>query len=117
MMEFKLQVVISDDDQPSETFDLIKLIKPCISIENLGLTLAESKRLLKSLQETIIQEQINTYLVNHQCCPSCFHPYRIKDHKMKRVNTLFDMISLESPRFYSCNHYQEKPKSFSPYHS
>lgn len=114
MMEFKLQVIISDDDQPSKTFDLIKLIKPCISIENLGLSLAESKNLLKSLQETIIQEQINTYLVNHQCCQKCLHPYRIKDHKMKRLNTLFGMIPLESPRFYSCNHCQEIPKSFSP---
>lgn len=70
MMEFKLQVVISNDGQPSKTFDLIKLIKPCISIENLGLSLSESKSVLKSLQETIIQEQINTYLVNHQCCPN-----------------------------------------------
>jgi hypothetical protein len=52
MMEFKFKVVICDEDLPSKTFDLIKLIKPCISMENLGLSLAESKSLLKSLQET-----------------------------------------------------------------
>ena len=86
-MEFKLQLVIGEKNDNSKTIDLIKLNKFATCIEELGLSLADGKALLKSAQAVIVQEQINDYLFHRQFCRHCHQPYRIKDHKSKQLKT------------------------------
>ncbi|RMF22969.1 MAG: hypothetical protein D6756_09620, partial [Cyanobacteria bacterium J083] len=38
---------------------------------NLGLTLAESKQLLKNIQQTLVEEQINQYQKTQSRCKKC----------------------------------------------
>ena len=113
-MEFKLQLIISNDTQPLKTIDLTTLAKSTTTIAELGLSLADSKNILKSMQSSIITEQVSHYLANCRCCPDCYRDYKIKDHKIKKLNTLFGTLHLESPRFYSCQCYQKNRKSFCP---
>ena len=57
-MRVKLQLVISHDDGHEETVtDVITLTKNHQRIEHLGLSLAESKQLLGTLQRHILQQQ------------------------------------------------------------
>ena len=56
-MRVKLQLVISHDDDHEETVtDIITLNKKNKRIEHLGLSLAESKQLLSTLQRHLLQQ-------------------------------------------------------------
>jgi hypothetical protein len=59
-MRVKLQLVISHDGDHEETVtDVITLNKKNKRIEHLGLSLAESKQLLGTLQRQVLQQQVN----------------------------------------------------------
>ena len=69
-MRVKLQLVICNDEGHEETVtDVITLNKNTQRIEHLGLTLAESKQLLSTLQQHLLQQQIHTFLDTHSTCP------------------------------------------------
>jgi hypothetical protein len=62
-MRVKLQLVLCSDEGHEETVtDIVSLKKDCHRVEHLGLTLAESKQLLKLIQKKLLQEQIDGYL-------------------------------------------------------
>ena len=62
-MRVKLQLVLCDDDGREETVtDIVSLNKDSHRLEHLGLTLAESKQLLKLIQKKLLQQQIDHYL-------------------------------------------------------
>ncbi len=60
-MQFKVQVVIEDDDQASIVEDIIQLDKSHPSADFIGLSLADSKQLLKRLQQVMITRQADAY--------------------------------------------------------
>ena len=65
-MRLKLQLVMCNDQGEEETVtDVITLNKHHQLIEHLGLTLAESKPLLSTLQRHLLQQQITTFLDLH----------------------------------------------------
>ena len=71
-MRVKLQLVLYSDDGREETVtDIVSWNKNSHRIEHLGLTLAESKQLLKLIQKKLLQQQIEHYLHTHSQCPDC----------------------------------------------
>ena len=77
-MRVKLQLVICHDEGHEETVtDVITLNKNHRRIEHLGLTLAESKQLLSTLQRHLLQQQINTFLDTCSDCPDCGTPLKL----------------------------------------
>ena len=62
-MRVKLQLVLCSDEGHEETVtDVITLNKNNQRIEHLGLSLAEAKQLLSTLQRHLLQQQIDTFL-------------------------------------------------------
>jgi hypothetical protein len=62
-MRVKLQLVMCSDEGQEETVtDVITLNKNSQRIEHLGLTMAEAKQLLSTLQQYLLQQQVNTFL-------------------------------------------------------
>src|SRR5678815_6026377 len=62
-MRVKLQLVMCSDEGQEETVtDVITLNKNSQRIEHLGLTLAETKQLLSTLQRHLLQHQVDTFL-------------------------------------------------------
>jgi len=79
-MRVKLQLVLCSDDGREETVtDIVSLKKDCHRIEHLGLTLADSKQLLKLIQKKLLQQQINRYLASHSQCQDCGVPLKAKN--------------------------------------
>src|SRR5262245_58078248 len=69
-MRVKLQLVICNDEGDEETVtDVLTLNKKHQRIEHLGLTLAEAKHLLSTLQRHLLQQQIDTFLDECTTCP------------------------------------------------
>src|SRR5215475_12093795 len=109
-MHVKLQLVICHDDGHEETVtDVITLNKNHQRIEHLGLSLAESKQLLSSLQQ-----QINTFLNMHATCPDCGTPLTLKAHGSRSFRTLFGTFKFYSPRLEHCDCRRHNTTSFRP---
>ena len=114
-MKFKIQLVmVSEDDQPETVKELAVLNKDSQRIEHLGLTLAESKAILKQLQANLVNEQVASYLDTRRSCPDCGTPLRTKGSQPITFRTLFGHIGLDSPRLRHCRCGPRATDTFSP---
>lgn len=73
-MNFKLQIVacLSDDQEPitEDVFTLNRADE--LTLENLGLTLTESKDLLKTIQQKLIDQQVMIHAQAHSPVGSAY---------------------------------------------
>jgi hypothetical protein len=114
-MRVKLQLVMCSDEGQEETVtDVITLDKDNRRIEHLGLTLAEAKQLLSTLQQHLLQQQVDTFLDTCATCADCGALLKRKAHASRSFRTLFGTCKLSSPRLEHCDCTQRKPSSFRP---
>jgi hypothetical protein len=114
-MRVKLQLVICDDDGQEETAtDVVTLKKDHRRLEHLGLTLAEAKQLLKTLQHRVLQRQVDTFLDTCSTCQDCGSPLKVKGYQTRSFRTLFGTFKLASPRLFHCRCKRRKTTSFRP---
>src|SRR5499426_1045270 len=114
-MRVKLQLVICHDEGHEETVtDVITLNKNHQRLEHLGLTLAESKQLLSTLQRHLLQQQVDTFLDARSTCPDCGTPLTLKAHGSRSLRTLFGTFKVYSPRLEHCDCTRHKTSSFRP---
>ncbi len=114
-MRLKLQLVMCNDQGDEETVtDVLTLNKHHQRIEHLGLTLAESKQLLSTLQRHLLQQQINTFLDTGSTCRDCGTPLKLKAHASRSFRTLFGTFQFDSPRLEHCDCTRRKTSSFRP---
>jgi len=101
-MKCTLQVVIEDEQGKIQTQNVTILNKGSDRGDFIGLSLAESKCVLKQLQEAIIQRQANEYTRNQRCCPDCHRQRRLKGNASIQYRTLFGIVSVPNQRLYHC---------------
>lgn len=96
-MRVKLQLVICPDDGREETVtDVVTLKKEHRRIEHLGLTLAEAKQLLKTVQQRLLQQQVAAFLASCSACPDCGAPLKVKGYHMRLFRTLELVCTMEA---------------------
>ena len=102
-MKIRIQVVIDAEDGEAEKIeDVARLERSSLRPEELGLTLAEARSLLRGMQQTIVTAQVGEYLARFASCPHCGRP---RTHKGKHAiiyRTVFGKLNLASPRLYDC---------------
>src|SRR5262245_59223466 len=114
-MRVKLQLVICNDEGHEETVtDVITLNKNNQRIEQLGLTLAEAKQLLSTLQRHLLQQQVATFLDTCSTCAACGALLKMKAHASRSFRTLFGTFTLDSPRLEHCDCTRHQTSSFRP---
>src|SRR5499425_3923580 len=114
-MRVKLQLVLCSDEGQEETVtDVITFNKNNQRIEHLGLTLAEAKQLLSTLQRHLLQHQIDTFLDPCFTCSDCGALLKVKAHASRSFRTLFGTYNLDSPRLEHCDCTRRKTMSFRP---
>jgi len=81
--------------------DVMEIRRPddLVDIANLGLTLAEAKRLLAGVQREIVAAQAREHAVRRPSCACCDAVCRLKDYRDHAVSTLFGPVTLRLPRF------------------
>jgi len=81
--------------------DILEISRPdnLVDIANLGLTLAEAKRLLAGVQREIVAAQARDHAVRRPECARCGGVSRVKDYRDHAVSTLFGQVTLRLPRF------------------
>jgi hypothetical protein len=101
-VRLKVQLVSVAEDGSESTEELLVLTKQQERLEQLGLTLAEGKQLLREAQQRVVQQQATAFLATRTACPTCGRQHSIKDHKTLSARTLFGKLRLDSPRVRQC---------------
>jgi hypothetical protein len=83
-------------------------------LEHLGLTLAEAKQLLTTIQHRVLQRQVDTFLHACSTCKDCGTPRKVKGYHTRSFRTLFGTFKLRSPRLFQCRCRRHKTTSFRP---
>ncbi|MGI4943452.1 MAG: ISKra4 family transposase [Janthinobacterium lividum] len=81
--------------------DILEIDRPnnLRNIADLGLTLAEAKRLLARVQQEIVAAQARDHAVRRPECPQCDRACCVKDYRDHAVATLFGQVTVRLPRF------------------
>ena len=118
-MKFKMRILVENDDGNEVLLtENIEFEREKSSLENLGLSLAESKELLRKTQQAMVAEQVREFLKQSETCSHCQRKRLSKGRHRIIYRTLFGKMELESPRFFYCGCELEKElppaKTFSP---
>jgi len=81
--------------------DVMEINRPgdLVDIANLGLTLAEARRLLAGVQREVVAAQIKEHAVRRPDCSRCGSVCRVKDYQDHAMATLFGQVTKRLPRF------------------
>ncbi|HYN73036.1 MAG TPA: ISKra4 family transposase, partial [Nakamurella sp.] len=102
-MKITVQVVLhADDDTETVVREAFTVLRGALAPETLGLQLEEAKDLLAAVQDTVVEHQAAAALSAQAACPDCGIPHRHKDSRRIVVRTLFGVLRLDSPRWWSC---------------
>ncbi len=86
--------------------DVMEINRPddLVDLANLGLTLAEAKRLLARVQQEIVATQAGEHPVWRPGCSRCDGVCRVKDYRDHAVATLFGQATVRdfAPKSLSC---------------
>lgn len=113
VMKFKVQIVVDDGQEQTQIEDIIQLNKNSDQGYCAGLSLLESKQILKTLQEKIILYQAEDYTNSHRACPCCQRLRRIKGYHTIQYKTLFGTVVIPSLRLHQCDCSDSPTKTFS----
>jgi hypothetical protein len=101
-MKITVQLVIEPGDGSKVVTEVATLKRQALTDATLGLTLAESKTILRGVQETMVAQQAASYSTAQQTCPVCGARRRCKGYHQIVVRSLFGTLRLDSPRFRRC---------------
>lgn len=118
-MKFKMRILVENDDGDEVLLtESIEYERESSSVENLGLSLSESKQLLQKTQQAMVAEQVREFIKQSESCPHCLRKRLSKGKHRLVYRTLFGKIELKSPRLFycGCELRKELPetKTFSP---
>src|SRR3990167_7706875 len=113
-MRFTIKLVIDDGDESETVEEIIQLEKDTDHCNSLGISLAESKQLMKILQNKIIQQQSKSHMESNKMCQCCHKKRRIKGYHSMQYRTLFGIVNIPSMRLFYCTCDQSTEKTFSP---
>ena len=113
-MNFHIAVLCMRDDGTEGRRDVLTVTKEQLVMETLGLTVAEGKALLASVQAVVVEQQAAAYLEQHRPCETCGTPHRSKEPRQSTVNTVFGPVPVPNPRWHRCACQNTGPLTFRP---
>jgi hypothetical protein len=114
-MRVRVQLIIeADDATPAVVEEVACIERTTLVPATLGLTLAEAKAVVGQIQQAMTAQQVATYMKQHERCPHCQRPLARKGQHEVVVRSLFGVLRLNSPRFYTCPCQPQTQRSWSP---
>ena len=63
--------ITADDGGAGDATGIVVLDKPTERPEDLGLSIAEAKALLATIQRQVVEAQVASWTERHRCCVAC----------------------------------------------
>jgi hypothetical protein len=116
-MKFRIQVVCVTDDGAEQMQEVMKFERQELVMETLGLSLAEGKATLHSVQEFVAAQQTAEFLQRARTCAHCGQVLWSKESGSILVHTVYGTVQLPNPRWHSCECQPATTKTFRPLQS
>jgi hypothetical protein len=114
-MKIKVQLVVCAEDGREEQVQEVAILeKPHQQLEHPGFTLAETKSVLTTLQQHLVEQQATAFVTAHAQCNHRGAALGIKGHHRRTFRTLFGTVTLTSPHPYHCRCQRRKTTTFRP---
>ena len=114
-MKFRISIACQTDEGEDEPRELMVLVRDDLAMETLGLTLAESKDLLREVQNYVVERQAAAYLEQQRACAKCGRRHVSKGQGRRTVNTVFGPTTVPNPRWLRCPCTpSNQPRTFRP---
>src|SRR5712691_6746833 len=113
-MNFRIEVICVADDGTAQRREILTVAKEQLTMETLGLTLAEGKALVATVQTYVVAQQAAAYLEQQRPCSSCGKPHLSKEPRSSTVNTVFGPVAVPNPRWHRCACQNTGPHTFRP---
>jgi hypothetical protein len=113
-MNFRIEVICVEDDGTEERREVMAVAKEHVSMETLGLTLAERKALVATVQTYVVAQQAAAYLEHQRPCATCGKPHLSKEPRSSTVHTVFGPVAVPNPRWHRCACHTTGPLTFRP---
>jgi hypothetical protein len=84
-----------------------------ISPASVGLTIAEGKALLASLQEPVVTAQVQQHVASVKSCPQCGKAFRTKGHYQSTLRSVYGNVGMRIRRLRACPCSGSQAHSFS----
>jgi hypothetical protein len=65
----------------------------------IGLSIDDGKRIMSTLQEFVVKQELATYALARRVCPSCERLRPVKDYTMRKIRTVFGTVEVKNPRW------------------
>jgi hypothetical protein len=113
-MKIRVQLCCGSETGAEACHEVLALERADLAMETLGLTLAEGKALLQSVQESVVAEQVAEDLAHRQRCPDCGARHTSKGQGGTAVQTVFGRVRVPNPRWHRCPCQASGPETFRP---
>ena len=90
-MKLTFQIVITDESGSSRTEELMSLQKSGDALNDIGLSVSESKQLLGAVQKSLVQQQADEYIHQNIQYPMSSLPYEAQNQRRTK-NLIPDVV-------------------------
>lgn len=67
-----------------------------------GLSIEDGKTIMAHLQQVIVKQQCESYVLVRRFCMDCERFRRIKDYSKRKIRTVFGCVEVRNPRILNC---------------
>ena len=103
-MQWTIKLECTPDGGPTRTYEIGRLTRPIGNLkpEEIGLTLAEGRDVLRDIQRQVIGNQVHFYTLCFSHCVHCGKRQPFKDVRTKCLLTVFGAFRLRGRRIRMC---------------
>jgi hypothetical protein len=73
-----------------------------MSAGEIGLSVEDGKAIMAHLQQVVVKQQCEAYVLTSRFCMDCESFRRIKDYGKRKIRTVFGCVEVTNPRIMTC---------------
>lgn len=105
----------SGDDDPPRRVEVLRLHRAeAPATGDVGLSLAEAKTIMQSIQQDFVEEQLHRYCESRRACPQCGAARRLHDSHCSEVCTVIGRVFYVRERWKACSCGADSGRYISP---
>jgi hypothetical protein len=73
-----------------------------VSAGEIGFSVEDGKTIMAHLQQVVVNQQCEAYVLTRRFCADCEGVRRIKDYSKRKIRTVFGRVEVRNPRIMNC---------------
>ena len=73
-----------------------------LSAGEVGFSVEDGKAIMAHLQQVVVNQQCEAYVLTRRFCTDCEGFRRIKDYSKRKIRTVFGRVEVRNPRIMNC---------------